>query len=245
MRTWPFTRLALAAAMMALAFGCGGGDSTPSDLGLGGAAASGGSEQVGDASGSGGAAGSDAAAGVGGTADSGGAGGADATGGTGGAGATGGTGGAGATGGASGGAGGTGGAGATGGASGGAGGTGGAGATGGAGGGCPYTDVPGTAKIVSVETAPATEYNCSNDPVRVTFDFTPTNTALALPSDSGQPFQIGGGTNPPRSCLDDNDIAVGNSLPCVRQESTMSLCTPVMYALTLPKPDVCTSECWL
>ena len=229
MRTWPFTRLALAAAMMALAFGCGGGDSTPSDLGLGGAAASGGSEQVGDASGSGGAAGSDAAAGVGGTADSGGAGGADATGGTGGAGATGGTGGAGATGGAS----------------GGAGGTGGAGATGGAGGGCPYTDVPGTAKIVSVETAPATEYNCSNDPVRVTFDFTPTNTALALPSDSGQPFQIGGGTNPPRSCLDDNDIAVGNSLPCVRQESTMSLCTPVMYALTLPKPDVCTSECWL
>ena len=41
------------------------------------------------------------------------------------------------------------------------------------GGPCEYEDVPGTATIVSVETADPAEANCANDPVAVIFDFTP------------------------------------------------------------------------
>jgi hypothetical protein len=95
-----------------------------------------------------------------------------------------------------------------------------------------YTDTPGTARIVSVETAPAGEYNCRNDPVRVLFDFTPTDPQAASLAASGVNLTIGAGMNPPRAWVTSSGLTVGSDHPAVRSDQPVGPCSPVVWKLT-------------
>ena len=102
------------------------------------------------------------------------------------------------------------------------------------GGPCPYVDIPGIARIVSVEKAPSTEYNCA-DAVKVTFDFVPNDPAAVdhyrHPSwkDTGNSFTLSRGMNPPKTWVLERGLIVGSEHACVRSESTAGACTPVMF----------------
>ncbi len=95
-----------------------------------------------------------------------------------------------------------------------------------------YTDTPGTASIVSVETAPANEYDCANDPVRVLFDFTPTDPQAASLAASGVKLTIGAGMNPPRAWVTSSGLTVGSDHPAVRSDQPVGPCSPVVWKLT-------------
>ncbi|MCD4760634.1 hypothetical protein K8R42_01930, partial [bacterium] len=41
--------------------------------------------------------------------------------------------------------------------------------------GCTYNNILGTAEIISIESAPAEEYNCSEEPKKIVFEFTPND----------------------------------------------------------------------
>ena len=95
-----------------------------------------------------------------------------------------------------------------------------------------YTDTPGTASIVSIEAAPADEYNCSNDPVRVLFDFTPTDPQAASLAASGVKLTIGAGMNPPRAWVTSSGLTVGSVHPAVRSDQPVGPCSPIGWKLT-------------
>jgi len=103
------------------------------------------------------------------------------------------------------------------------------------GGPCTYVDIPGIAKIVSVEKAPSTEYNCA-DAAKVIFDFVPNDPAAIdhyrHPSwkDTGNSFTLSGGMNPPKTWAMERGLTVGSVHACVRSESTGGTCTPVTFS---------------
>ena len=102
-----------------------------------------------------------------------------------------------------------------------------------------YVDTPGTATIRAVDAAPAGEYNCTNDPVMIAFDFVPDDSALSARAATGWPMMIGSGANPPSSAVAACGLAVGSSHPAVRQDALSGSCTPVLIKLS----DLGGAEC--
>jgi len=107
------------------------------------------------------------------------------------------------------------------------------------GGSCQYMDIPGIATIVSVETAPTTDYNCGNA-VRVIFDFVPNDPAAINNYrflswlDTGNYFTVGAGMNPPQTWVLQQGLTAGSQHACVRSEITSGACTPVIFSF----PDI-------
>ena len=102
------------------------------------------------------------------------------------------------------------------------------------GGPCEYADTPGVATIVSVEPAPSSALNCTNNPVEVVFDFTPDDTAQAGRAATSRTLTIGEGLNPPRSWVQAEGLTVGSQHTCIRRDITKGACTPVIYRF----PDI-------
>ena len=103
------------------------------------------------------------------------------------------------------------------------------------GGPCTYVDIPGIARVTSVEKAPSGEYNCA-DAVQVTFDFIPTDPAAVghyrYPGwkDTGNHFTLGAGMNPPKTWVLERGLTAGSEHACVRSESTAGACAPVGFS---------------
>jgi hypothetical protein len=95
-----------------------------------------------------------------------------------------------------------------------------------------YTETPGTARITAVEAAPADQYNCKNDPVRVLFDFTPADARLASLAAMGVRFTIAGGANPPRAWVTASGLNTGSDHPAVRSDQPRGPCPPVHWKLS-------------
>ncbi len=96
-------------------------------------------------------------------------------------------------------------------------------------GGCAYDEIPGTAVIDSVETAPDDQSNCV-DAVEVLFTFTPTDPAL--PADAEYPFLVGDGKNPNRDWAEAKGLIVGSTHDVLKSEETSGVCTPILYEFT-------------
>ncbi|BDG01048.1 hypothetical protein [Anaeromyxobacter oryzae] len=96
-----------------------------------------------------------------------------------------------------------------------------------------YTDTPGTARITVVEAAPADQSNCTNDPVRVLFDFTPADADLVA-SRAARDVQltIGSGQNPPRAWVTASGLTIGSEHPAIRSDQPVGPCKPVVLKLT-------------
>ncbi|HET8538982.1 MAG TPA: hypothetical protein VFL83_03820 [Anaeromyxobacter sp.] len=95
----------------------------------------------------------------------------------------------------------------------------------------PYADTPGTARIASVETAPPGESSCTNDPVRVLFDFAPQDPARTDLAATAVPLTIGSGQHPPRAWVTSSGLTVGSEHPAVRSDQ-QGPCPPVTFRLT-------------
>ena len=89
------------------------------------------------------------------------------------------------------------------------------------GGPCQYVDIPSIARVLSVEEADPTEYNCANA-VKVTFDFAPNNPAAVdnyrFPKWRIQVITLWLVPG----------LVEGNKHACVRSEITGGTCTPVI-----------------
>jgi hypothetical protein len=94
------------------------------------------------------------------------------------------------------------------------------------GGGCIYGDLIGTSAIVKVVTADSDENNCPNDPVAVTFQFTPDDSGA---TGSESKLTIGDGKNPPRSWVKASGLVEGSVHKCVRRDIVEGACAPVVY----------------
>ena len=103
------------------------------------------------------------------------------------------------------------------------------------GGACEYEDVAGIATIISVTEAPAEEYNCENNPVKVVFDFRPSYLLARLlymfpdMSDEGNALTIAGGANPAADWVAAQGLVVGSKHTCIRREIVSGTCTPVIF----------------
>lgn len=95
-----------------------------------------------------------------------------------------------------------------------------------------YTSTPGTARITAVEAAPADEYNCPRDPVRVLFTFTPAAGADPGLAATGVALTISAGANPPRAWVVAQGLTVGSEHPAVRADQQGGPCSPVVWRLT-------------
>jgi len=104
------------------------------------------------------------------------------------------------------------------------------------GGPCVYRDIPGWARIVSIEDASKRDNNCPNNPVVVRFDFIPADPSLEAKQAEDLTLTVGGGMNPARSYVAAKGIVKGKTYRCVRREITKGACTPVLYAF--PKIDL-------
>jgi hypothetical protein len=104
------------------------------------------------------------------------------------------------------------------------------------GGPCAYTDIPGWARVVSIQAAPPKAHNCPNDPVEVRFDFIPADPSLEAKQAEDLTLTVGAGMNPARSYVAAKGIVKGKTYRCVRREITKGTCTPVLY--TFPKIDL-------
>jgi hypothetical protein len=94
-----------------------------------------------------------------------------------------------------------------------------------------YTPTPGTARITAAETAPADELNCKNDPVRVLFDFTPSDPGAGGAATNIR-LHIGSGENPPRAWVEAEGLAIGSVHPAIREDQPNGPCTPEVFTLT-------------
>lgn len=85
-------------------------------------------------------------------------------------------------------------------------------------------EVPGTATITQIITAPASEANCEVDPVRVEFQFVSNSESdpIGGPYDE-QPLLVGPGLNPARSFVERKGIAVGSHYACIKQRTNGSV----------------------
>jgi hypothetical protein len=102
----------------------------------------------------------------------------------------------------------------------------------------PYTDTPGTGRITAVEAPPPGEYSCSNDPVRIAWEFTPDDPALAARAGTAY-VTYGAGANPPRAAVAACGLTVGSVHPAVRKDEHGGACPPVLFELA----DLGSTEC--
>jgi hypothetical protein len=96
-------------------------------------------------------------------------------------------------------------------------------------GGCTYDKTPGTATVTAIEEPSSNLYNCPNDPVRVTFDFAPTDTTQTQAYLKGRPVIVGSGANPNRAYILSKGFAVGKALPAVREDIRSGACSPIEF----------------
>jgi len=104
------------------------------------------------------------------------------------------------------------------------------------GGPCSYRDIPGWARIVSIEESSKDANSCPNNPVVVRFDFIPADPSLEAKQAEDLTLTVGAGMNPARSYMAAKGIVKGRTYCCVRREITNGTCTPVLY--TFPKIDL-------
>ncbi len=95
-----------------------------------------------------------------------------------------------------------------------------------------YVDTPGTARIASVQAAPADQANCALAPVRVLFDFTPTDPGASGLAATAVPLTVGSGYNPPGAWVTSSGLTVGSEHPAIRSDQAAGPCTPVVFELT-------------
>ncbi len=106
------------------------------------------------------------------------------------------------------------------------------------GGACEYSKFEGYAVIKSIKPAPASEYNCPDNPQKIVCDFTPLNISdrksyrYTNRSDSGVELKINDGANPPLSWVKKNGITAGKKFKCFRTELKKGTCTPVIFIFT-------------
>lgn len=94
------------------------------------------------------------------------------------------------------------------------------------GGGCQYKSIAGEAKILSIESAPASASNCPIEPQLIKFVFTADDSTA---KDIIAELRINAGMNPSLKWLKDNDVNVGKIYRVERQEITNGTCSPVVY----------------
>jgi hypothetical protein len=92
------------------------------------------------------------------------------------------------------------------------------------GGGCEYSKQSGSIKIVSIENAPAAEYNAQTEPKKVTFEFVGKDKKKHTGS-----LQYGAGMNPSNLWLKANKITVGKKFTGRRATIKKGTCTPVVF----------------
>ncbi len=95
-----------------------------------------------------------------------------------------------------------------------------------------YAQTPGSGHVTAVEPAPAGENNCANNPVKITFDFTPDDPALAALAITGRTVTISDGKNPPSAAVAACGLTVGSEHPAVRKDEQGGSCPPVIVQLT-------------
>jgi hypothetical protein len=107
-----------------------------------------------------------------------------------------------------------------------------------------YTDTPGTAKITSISTPPAGQHNCTKDPVRVLFDFTPADPAKASLATTDVQLTIGSGQNPPLAWVTASGIDVGVELPVTRSDQPSGPCPPIAWTFTSLDEGAALAACY-
>ena len=118
------------------------------------------------------------------------------------------------------------------------------------GGECKYKYIPGIAEIVSISQPDKGENNCLNDPVKITFKFSPNASNVPEQylypnwSDENQIFTISDGKNPPRQCVIDEGLTVGSQHECVRKEIVKGTCTPVIFHFPFVDEKKCIESCF-
>ncbi len=106
------------------------------------------------------------------------------------------------------------------------------------GGGCVYNKFEGYAVIKSISNAPADEYNCPDQPMKILFEFTPLNLSdrqkykFTNISDTSRSLQINDGANPSLNWIKKNKIEVGKKYKCFRTEIASGTCTPVGFTFS-------------
>jgi hypothetical protein len=106
---------------------------------------------------------------------------------------------------------------------------------------CEYRQIQGRAVITAVRNAAEGAYNCKQA-VEIIFAFIPddpsANKTYRFPqqSDSGRPFTVGAGLNPPCGWAQRVGLVQGAIHRCVRQEIIKGACTPVLF--TFPELDL-------
>jgi len=103
------------------------------------------------------------------------------------------------------------------------------------GGACEYSKYEGYAVIKSIKPAPASDYNCPDNPQKIIFDFTPLNISdrknyrFTNRPDSGVELKINDGANPSLAWVKKNGITTGKKFKCFRTELKKGTCTPVVF----------------
>ena len=100
------------------------------------------------------------------------------------------------------------------------------------GGPCEYTDTPGVATIVSVESAGPHALNCSNDPVEVIFDYQPDDPKSGESAVTGLLLTISEGVNPSRAWVESEGLTVGSKHACTRRDIASGTCSPLLFDFT-------------
>jgi hypothetical protein len=119
------------------------------------------------------------------------------------------------------------------------------------GGPCQYNEIPGTATIVSIESADSDDGNlCDNGSVSVRYEFVPDDDSLSAEQvdvsrwgfnpERHHQLQIAEiGFLPTQACIDALGIEVGSELSMVRSIIEVGVCTPVIDSF----PELDTSSC--
>jgi hypothetical protein len=100
---------------------------------------------------------------------------------------------------------------------------------------CSYVKYEGYAVIKSIIPAPASEYNCPDNPRKIIFEFTPANLSdrqkyrFANFSDTAAAMRINDGANPSLAWIKSNKIEVGKKYKCFRTEIIEGTCTPAGF----------------
>jgi len=106
------------------------------------------------------------------------------------------------------------------------------------GGSCSYVKFEGHAVIKSITPAPASDYNCPEEPQKIIFEFIPSNVSdrqkykFTNFSDSAVSMKINDGANPSMTWVKNNKIEKGKKFRCFRTELVKGTCTPVIFTFT-------------
>lgn len=112
------------------------------------------------------------------------------------------------------------------------------------GGHCEYEDIPGKARIVSVDPAPKAGPNCTMERVKVVYDFIPDDPSETDLVEKGWVLTTDIGQNPPRSWVESSGLTVGSEHPAIRSEITQGSCPPTEIYITGLGPEPAEENCF-